>query len=449
MNQHDIFASTQIIFCNPVLKESSKIRAQYFVYLRKLLRLAKWDKRKYTKAQLAFYKTQLCTDEVETKCQNSLFESRFSYLLPFDLSIMVGFHHKFIGTDKSEIIISKIVSDFNLPEQAKSALRNGFKASLGDEPAWNNLFHYKPLKSFEEYLSFVKRNVLFLQKKPYNIMITATMSAGKSTLVNALVGKNISLTQNMACTSKIHTIVSKSFEDGISSEYDHDMSIDATKEDLLNDSGDNNSSRITVGTYFNGLLGGQRIILFDSPGVNSSENIEHTEITQKMLRSKKYKLLLYVLNATQLGTTDDEQHLEVVAKCIGRTKIIFVINKIDHLISEDDNFAGAIERQREFLISKGFKNPIVCPVSSRSAYLAKKSRTNELSRIEQRELENLMDKFEQQSLQPYYVEQLKCPPQAIPPDEVQLLLNNCGFNYFEEIIKKHTNGGITNGASLC
>ena len=138
------------------------------------------------------------------------------------------------------------------------------------------------------------------------------MSAGKSTLINSLVGKNISLMQNMACTSKIHTIISKPIEDGVSSEYDHDLSMDASKEDLLSDNEDNKSYKITVGTFFNGELGGKRIILFDSPGVNSSENVEHTEISQRMIKSRKYHLMIYVLNSTQLGTTDEEHHLEVV-----------------------------------------------------------------------------------------------------------------------------------------
>lgn len=449
MNQQDIFASAQIIFFNPILKESSDTKIQYFVYLRKLIHHVRWDKRKYTKAQIAFYKEQLCEDKGTVRYQNPAFDSRYSYLIPFDLSIMLAFHQKVVGTDKSEMIIHKIISDFNLPNEAETVLKNGFAASLGDGNAWNSLLHCKRLKPFKEYLGIVKKNSLFYQERPYNLLITATMSAGKSTLINALVGKNISLMQNMACTSKIHTIVSKSFEDGVSSEYDHDMSIAATTEDLLNDNDDNKSSKITVGTYFNSRLGGHRVILFDSPGVNSSENIEHTEISQKMIRSRKYKLMLYVLNATQLGTTDEEQHLEVVAKHVGRTKIIFVMNKIDHLISEDDNLFAVIERQRKFLISKGFKDPIICPVSSRAAFLAKKSRAEGLSRIEQREIDNYMDKFGYQSLQRYYVEKLNCRPEPTINDEVQMLLNDCGFEYFEKLILSINKGGNTNGTSIC
>lgn len=450
LNQQDVFASSQIIVFNPILNESEDTKKEYFLYLRKLIHLAKWDRRKYTKAQIAFYKDKLCSElESNATIQLPTFELKYSYLIPFDLAIMLAYHSKIVGTEKSEMILNRIATDFNLKNDAIELLRLGFQASLGDDESWNKILHHRLLKNFKEYISILYKNSMFLQQRPCNMLITATMSAGKSTLINALVGKNISLVQNMACTSKIHTIVSKPFEDGITSEYDHDMSIDATKEDLLTDNDDNKSAKITVGTYFNSLIGGKRIMVFDSPGVNSSENIEHTEITQKMIRSPKYKLLVYVLNATQLGTTDDEQHLEVVAKHLGRTKIIFVMNKIDHLISEDDNIIDAIERQRKFLVTKGFKNPIVCPVSSRSAFLAKKSQTEGLSQIEQRELENYMDKFEVQSLQDYYVNHIKCDSLPKTTDEVQMLLNNCGFNYFEKIIDKNTNGGKQNGTSKC
>lgn len=449
MNQQDIFASAQIIFFNPILKESANIKEQYFTYLRHLIHLAKWDKRKYTKAQILFYKRQLCESEGIIQYQKPLFDSKYSYLLPFDLTIMLAFHQKVVGTEKTEMIIGKIMTDFNLPKQAIKILRDGFEASLGSESAWNNLLHYKLLTHFKEYLDIVRKNAQFLREQSYNILITATMSAGKSTLINALIGKNVSLMQNMACTSKIHTIISKPFDDGVSSEYDHDMSIDATKEDLLNDNDSNRSVKITVGTYFNSLLGGQRIILFDSPGVNSSENVEHKEISQKMICSKRYKLLIYVLNATQLGTTDEEQHLEVVAKHLGRARIIFVMNKIDHLISEDDNLFDVIERQRKFLISKGFNNPVICPLSSRAAFLAKKSKAEGLSRIEQRELENYMDKFERQSLKNYYVKKLNCHPEAVINDEIQMLLNNCGFEYLEKLILDTNKGGNINGAGIC
>ena len=274
------------------------------------------------------------------------------------------------------------------------------------------------------------------------------MSAGKSTLINALTGKNISLTQNMACTSKIHTIISKPFEDGVTSEYDHDLLMDASKEDLLSDNESNFSSKITVSTYFKGTLGGKRIILLDSPGVNSSVNEEHREISYNLIRSRKYNLLLYVMNATQLATNDEDLHLEMVKKHIGRSKILFIINKIDQLITEDDNLSDVIENQRRFLNSKGFKNPIICPVSSRAAFVVKKSQKEELNRIESREMNICIDKFELNSMADYYENILRCSPIENSKDEVKTLFKNCGFAYLEQIIERYSNGGKIHGTGI-
>lgn len=449
MNQQDIFASAQIIMFNPILKETADIRVQYFRYLRKLLRDVRWDKRKYTKAQIKFYKDILCNEQEGVKYNKDIsFDARFCYLLPYDLAVMLGFHPKVVKSEKIKTIINKIILDFHLPKTQATIFSLEFQAALGSPEAWEEIFKSILTKEFQQYLKLVKTNISFINKKPYGILITATMSAGKSTLINALTGKNISLVQNMSCTSKIHTIISKSKDDGISSEYDYDISIAASKEDLLDDNGENKSYRITVGTFFNGELGGKRIVLMDSPGVNSSENAEHAEITQQMIESQRYHLMIYVLNSTQLGTTDEERHLENVKQKIGETKMIFVMNKVDQLISEDEDYIDAIEDQRKFLISKGFNNPVICPVSSRAAYLVKKSKTAELSRIERRELENYMDKFEMQSLSDYYEKTFGCLRISIN-DETDALFVNCGFAHFEKIITNLYNGGSKNGTGIC
>lgn len=450
MRQQDVFASAQILAFNPILKESTEVRTQYFLYLRKLIRLVKWDKRKYTKAQIAFYKKTLCgEDDIPRVSKEPQLPTCICYLIPYDIALMVAFHQKVIHTEKIAIIINKIVSDFNLPPEVVELLHREFDAALGDKEAWHEVFANTAIKGYKQYLKTVQENIFFIRKYPYNILITATMSAGKSTLINTLVGKNVCRMQTTACTSKIHTIISKPFEDDVTSEYDHDLSMDATKEELFTNNEENLSSRISVGTYFNGGLGGQRIVLFDSPGVNSSQNADHCEISRKMIHSKRYNLLIYVLNATQLAIDSEAVHLEFVKSQIGRTKVLFVMNQIDHLISDVDCISDVIENQRKFLISKGFRDPVICPVSSIAAYLAKKSQQEELSRSERRKMEVYIDIFSKNSAASYYEKQLHCPHLPDSTDETKALLRNCGFAYLEQIIKHISNGGKINGSGLC
>ena len=267
------------------------------------------------------------------------------------------------------------------------------------------------------------------------------MSAGKSTFINSLIGKYVCLSQNMACTSKIHSIINKPFEDGFSYEYDHDLVMTAGKEELLNDNELNTSDKIIVATLFCGILSEERIVMNDSPGVNFSGDIEHKTITDKLIKGRKYDLLIYVMNSTQLATNDEDEHLEFVKQTIGRKPIIFVLNKIDAYNTEEENVFDTIQRQREYLIKKGFKNPIVCPLSARAGYLSKQFCTGLLTRSEERELYNYVDKFEQMQLTKYYDDNFPKVRVFNREREEEQLLKTCGLAYVEQIIREYVRGG--------
>lgn len=299
----------------------------------------------------------------------------------------------------------------------------------------------RPLLISREILDGIEKNLVFREKKPVSFLVTATMSAGKSTFINAIVGKTINLSQNLACTSKIHNIVNKAFEDGLSYEYDFDVELDADREILFEDNEKNKSNYITVGTHFRGAgLGSKRCVICDSPGVNSSDNEEHKIVAQKMYLAKKYKTVIYILNATQLGTNDDEEHLRFVKENLGRKKIIFVLNKIDQFSgdSEEENVNETIKDHIKYLESIGFKDPVVCPVSSAAAVLARKKLSGEeLSRLESRQLENYIIDFEQMDLTEFYKNNFNDLIVEEPQNEEELLLKQCGISYIEKIISRY------------
>ena len=97
----------------------------------------------------------------------------------------------------------------------------------------------------------------------------------------------------------------------------------------------------------------------------------------------------------------------------------------------------------------GSEIPIVCPVSARAGYLAKISQYENLSKVENGELNGYIDKFTQMSVREYYQQYY---PTVIIEDSWQKknqLLKNCGISYVEKIIKKFYEGGRKNGTSLC
>lgn len=452
MNPNKVFANAQLLMFNPICSDSAEVQKQYYWYLRKIVYNRKWNGKKYVKAQMTFYARALGVEgESETQTLKIEYDllRKYYFSLPFDLAAIIAFDAKLLQSSKFVEATRQIIGDLCLTSKEAQLIHASVQMTLGFRGAWEKIRQSSVYIDYSDYYNRVHDNMQFVQKKLYGMLITATMSAGKSSFINALVGQSVNRVQNMACTSKIHSIIAKPLDDGCTCEYDDEIVFDAGAEELLNDNENNSSSTIYVSTYFHGMLGGHRLVIHDSPGVNSSENIDHMTVAHQMICSKKYKLLIYVLNATQLGTNDDEEHLKYVASQVGKIPVMFVMNKIDSLVSEDEVIEDVVKHQREFLISKGFQNPIICPVSSRAAYLAKKDMSGVLSRMESRELTSYMDKFEFASLAPYYEQTFGVFHVADNEDEVLQLLKNCGMSYIENIICYLSEGGKINGTGIC
>ena len=371
------------------------------------------------------------------------------YFILFDLFHILGYKIKHKDKAALDKVIKKFLVEFSDADVDKKLVNKIIKIFMeGDMGKLQNLAEDFRLKEESEYIRCIISNYNFKETMPKTVMVTATMSAGKSTFINALIGKYVCLSQNMACTSKIHRIINKPFEDGFIDKYDHDLALAAGKEELLHNNESNRSDRIIVGTRFIGELCNDRIIVNDSPGVNFSRNYEHKSITEKIIKSRKFNLLIYIMNATQLGTNDESSHLEYVKKTIGRTPVLFLINKIDTFNIEEEDIEATIKRQIDFLKKKGFKNPMVCPVSSRAGYLAKRFMSTGLSRTEMRELYSLVDKFEQMNLPEYYAKAFKKISVPDSEKEEEQLLKTSGMSYVEKVIQVLTTGGNENGTDV-
>lgn len=432
----EYLSMANIISFNPIIYESEETKRLYIDYLSNYLRIGKWNKRKYESSMLKAYK-KIIFGVNENRNSNGI--EFYKNFIVFDLSHFGGYDISEKNKDKLKLIEKQYIKDFEtvkLRDNLFLEILNATKSIRGV----NNLLKKLSSESEIEYVKKIKENLLFKEKRPYSVVVTATMSAGKSTFINSLTGKYVCLSQNMACTGKIHSIMNKAFEDGFSYEYDHDLVMTAGKEELLNDNELNTSDRIYVSAHYHGGLADERMIINDSPGINYSGDSQHKLITDRLIKGRKYDLLIYVMNSTQLATNDEDVHLEFVKHTMGRTPVIFVMNKIDSYNVEDENVIETLNRQIEYLRKKGFKNPAVCPISARAGYLAKKYLSAGLSRSEERELYNYVDKFEQMRLEDYYKKRFpKIKIEDVEQEERQLL-KTCGLSYVEQIIKC-TKGG--------
>lgn len=121
----------------------------------------------------------------------------------------------------------------------------------------------------------------------------------------------------------------KPYEDGFSYEWDGALNLNAGLEDLMDDSVDNQTEYISVGTFFRSCFPEtRRVWLIDTPGVNSADNVEHKIITEKLIRETDPDMVICVLNGQAIGTDDERKHL-LFLKEQCRCRILFVINKVD------------------------------------------------------------------------------------------------------------------------
>lgn len=157
-----------------------------------------------------------------------------------------------------------------------------------------------------------EHSLAFAMKKPRKVLVVATMSAGKSTLINALVGYKIQQVQSMACTNKIHCIFNIDVDDGavvtIDNHYafSEDCSLTQPKEV------DN------VSLHFNSPLQDMSICLIDSPGVNYSIDPNHGKMTYEMIKTNNYDVLLFVADGQNLETTDQQNLLDFIRNNVKR-----------------------------------------------------------------------------------------------------------------------------------
>ncbi len=416
---------SHIVSLNPICGECEEVKRKYFDKLVQYLKIGGGSRRKYEKSEIDAYRNIIFASN-EIKEKHSF--DYYSYYIMLDFLHIIGYETSKISSEKWNEIKKQYLDDFD------NVTVGDFKKIINFVNVADNR-NLKFIKNETEYIKAIRKNLLFRKKSLTNLMVTATMSAGKSTFINALVGKYICLSQNMSCTSKIHSIINKSFEDGYTTEYDHDLIMTAGKEELLNDNEENLSDIIYVATAFSGILKNSRIIVNDSPGVNFSGNNEHKQITDKLIKRRNYELLIYLMNSTQLGTSDEDEHLEFVKHSVGRIPVIFVMNKVDLLNPDEEDILKIIDRQKAYLKKKGFKNPVICPISARAGYLAKQI---DLSKTKKRELYNYIDKFEKMSLDKYYENQLGVRKIEDSAQEEVQLLKKCGLSYLEKIILKYS-----------
>ena len=213
-----------------------------------------------------------------------------------------------------------------------------------------------------------------------HIFVAATMSAGKSSLINALMGKELLHSANEATTAKITRIYRLVDAQAASASYCKnglvlEASMEVCPEQLKTWNRTDDIARIDITVPFADQQEKKstgEYVIYDSPGANNSTDQRHGDIFADALKEHQNSTILYILNATQLGTQDDAEILSLVRSHLPEAILIFALNKADQLDEElGEHIAHYVDNAQHYLNTLGFQSPIIVPTMARVALLAK------------------------------------------------------------------------------
>lgn len=217
------------------------------------------------------------------------------------------------------------------------------------------------------------------KNQTFEINVVATMSSGKSTLINALLGYNLLPARAEATTATIVRITATNQETYSAIAYDSSGEVYARVDDLslnkMNDLNDNPEISLIDITGPIPCVNevGMKLVLVDTPGPNNVRDRRHREKTYQMVRDSPKSLVLFVLNAAYLQVDDQDIFLDYVCDCMkdggkqSRDRFIFAVNKLDEHRPGVDNIEKTLHDTSDYLSEKNIPNANLFPVSALAA----------------------------------------------------------------------------------
>ena len=229
---------------------------------------------------------------------------------------------------------------------------------------------------FEELRSEdIKNSFSHAQSEDFEVCVVATMSAGKSTLINSMLGTKLMPSKQEACTAIITRIKDTDSKEWQAKVYDKDEHLielhnSLTLETMNRLNSDENVSTIKVNGDIPFVQSDDvSLILIDTPGPNNSRDPEHGKVQRKFLNSSSKSLVLYIMTGT-FGNDDDDTLLKRVAESMkvdgkqSKDRFIFVVNKMDDRRKEDGETKETLKQVKKYLKGHGINNPNLFPAAA-------------------------------------------------------------------------------------
>ena len=215
----------------------------------------------------------------------------------------------------------------------------------------------------------------------FEINVVATMSSGKSTLINSLLGQQLMPAANEATTATIVKIIDTKQDNFSATAYDksgnkvkHINNVTLADMKALNDDLKVSDVELRGRIPFVESVG-MKLVLVDTPGPNNSRDKRHEEMTYKMIADSDKSLVLYVMNGQQLGINDEKIFLDYVCQNMkeggkqSRDRFLFAVNKMDSFrpspkYDGEGCIKKALDEVKKGLEDRGIYNPNLFPVAA-------------------------------------------------------------------------------------
>lgn len=230
------------------------------------------------------------------------------------------------------------------------------------------------------------------------VNVVATMSAGKSTLINALLGNQLMPSKMGACTATITRIQDDDDstykavvygKDKSELEYYSDLDYEAMKDLNANE----NVNEIWINGDIPFVTADEAsLVLIDTPGPDNARDPRHGKIALKALEQSSKMLVMFVMNGGTLHNEEQDKFLKRIAESMkvggkqSKERFLFIINKMDEYDEEQDDIRGeTLPDTIKYLEDMGIEEPNIFPVAAKPALFIRRyqntSNENEKKRL--------------------------------------------------------------------
>lgn len=295
-----------------------------------------------------------------------------------DTAFDITFYGTLPDYDDLEAVISQYRLEKDTPSLVFQLHHKQAKEIADKEASIERLFQEIQKGSFADLKKGPIKNAFEqFKKNEFNICVVATMSAGKSTLINAMLGEKLMPSKAEACTAKITYLKDNDNKNGVwkadvyGKNGEKIITYDKATLKTMQELNSNEDVSVVKAEGNIPFVSAKDIslVLIDTPGPNNTRDGRHKEIQNNFLVQSSKALVLYVMTGTY-GNNDDNSLLQTIAESMSvrgkqsKDRFLFVVNQVDGRKKEDGELKDTLDSVRDYLAEKGIVNPHLFPTGA-------------------------------------------------------------------------------------